>query len=111
MDRHKDNKVDVEIRETDQLTNKELQKALIAHFREDTKRFDKQEEDHRGFEITLGKIEGFMENLTWLSDITRGTQLLKRPSLWVVGFVITLVALTGGLKALLTGILAWVMPK
>src|SRR3990167_7888173 len=103
-DRRKNNKIDVDIRETDSLSIKMLHESLIAHFREDTERFNKQEEDHQEFRETLKEIKSFMIDLTWLSDITKGTQLLKRPSLWIVGFVITAVALMGGLKALLASI-------
>ena len=84
---------------------------LQTHIEDDRRRFDKQEEDHKEFRIILKEIKCFMENLTWLSDISKGTKLLKRPSLWVVGFVITLVALMGGLKALLAGIVNWVTFK
>jgi hypothetical protein len=53
----------------------------------------------------------FKESLAWLSDISRGTQLLKRPSLWLVAFVVGIVALSGGLKALALGALSIITPK
>ncbi len=53
----------------------------------------------------------FMASLSWLSDISKGTQLLKRPSLWFVAFILGIVAFAGGLKALLAMILGWVIPK
>ena len=99
--------------------------TLEQHFQEDqnfqketTDLFKIQESDHKEFRrglLEIGdhikKSNTFMENLSWLSDISKGTQLLKRPSLWIVGFIITLVALMGGLKALLASILGWVTLK
>lgn len=55
--------------------------------------------------------KAFKESLAWLSDISRGTQLLKRPSLWLVAFVVGIVALSGGLKALIAGIISIATPK
>lgn len=111
MNRRKNNKIDVDIRKTDELTPKELQKSLIAHFREDTERFLSQEEDHKDFREGLGEIKVFMQNLSWLNDISQGTQLLKKPSLWFLAFILGIVALMGGLKALLVGIASWITPR
>jgi len=86
---------------------------IKKHFDEDRVKFknieDKfinQEMDHAEFRKTLLEIKGFIENLSWLSDITKGTQLLRKPSLWLLALVLGVVALSGGLKALVVGILS-----
>lgn len=47
------------------------------------------------------KIEEFMENMSGINDISQGISLLKRPALWILAFVIGVVALIGGAKTLL----------
>lgn len=117
-ERRRVNKAKVPIRKSDQPSLKQLHELLIVHFREDSDRFGAAEKDHKEFREILkvigGHIEksnGFMENLSWLNDISKGTQLLKRPSLWVVAFVLGLAALFGGLKTLAVTLLSWVIPK
>lgn len=58
----------------------------------------KQVED---MNVTLKNIEKFMENLSGLNNFVTGVDLLKKPSLWLLAFVIGIVALFGGLKTLL----------
>ena len=90
---------------------KNITLLLQEHIEDDRKRFDKQEDDHREFRATLQEIKGFMTNLAWLSDISKGTQLLKKPSLWLIAFILGIIALMGGLKTLLAGIVSWVTFK
>lgn len=59
------------------------------------------------FSKTLAEIKGFMANLQWLADSSKGVSLLRKPALWVVALIIGIVAFTGGLKALLLGIASW----
>jgi len=59
------------------------------------------------FSKTLVEIKGFMANLQWLADSSKGVSLLRKPTLWVVALIIGIVAFTGGLKALLLGIASW----
>lgn len=49
---------------------------------------------------TLKRIEGFMLNLNGLNNFVTGVDLLKKPTLWLLAFVIGFVALVGGLKTL-----------
>jgi len=104
---------------------KSVRVILEEHTREDTANFKAirdqlavQDNDHKVFTATLERIEAhmktsndFMGSLSWLSEISRGTQLLKRPSLWLVAFVVGLVALFGGLKGLAAMVLAAITPK
>lgn len=60
---------------------------------------------------TLIKIEQFMENLSGLNDISAGIVLLKKPTLWLLAFVVGLLALFGGLKAILSFIFLTVTTK
>ncbi len=104
---------------------KDVRELLEQHFKEDRANFKNIAKALEGIEAQqkignehmkisnehMAATNTFMASLAWLSDISRGTQLLKKPSLWFVAFVIGLVALFGGLKAILVGILSVVMPK
>lgn len=59
----------------------------------------------------LGEIRDFMGNLSWLADISKATDLLKKPSLWLVAFVLGMVALFGGVKALFGFIISLFVAK
>lgn len=56
----------------------------------------------------MEKSNEFMKNLSWLADISKGTQLLKKPSLWVLALIIGLAAFLGGLKAVVVGFLGFI---
>lgn len=58
----------------------------------------------------LGDIKDSLDSISWLADISKGTQLLKKPSLWLVAFILGIVALMGGLKALIAAVVNWVIP-
>lgn len=58
----------------------------------------------------LDKIMDSLNSISWLADISKGTQLLKKPSLWFFAFILGLVALMGGLKALIAMVVNWVLP-
>ncbi len=97
---------------------KTVREALELHSTEDRANFNnialalKSIEAHiKVSNEHMAATNTFMASLSWLSDISQGTQLLKKPSLWLVAFVIGLVALFGGLKAILAGIISVVIPK
>jgi len=88
---------------------------MVKHFKEDAENFKKideanklQEEDHKNFYRMLGEIQTaqketkeFMENLSGVSDLVRGAGLLKKPSLWLLGIVLGIIALMGGFKTII----------
>lgn len=94
---------------------KKLTDAMTKHFVDDSENFEKinkanelQDQDHKNFYLRLGEIQkhqeetkAFMENLSGVSDLVRGAGLLKKPSLWLLAFVVGLVALFGGFKAII----------
>ena len=49
----------------------------------------------------------FMASLKPLSDVFKGGRLLSKPSMWILGLILGIVAFTGGLKALLLTIASW----
>ena len=73
---------------------------LKEHIEDDRKRFDKQEQDHAEFRNTLKDIKCFMENLSGVSDLVRGAGLLKKPMIWLLAFIVGIIALMGGLKTI-----------
>ena len=90
-----------------------LEQELKKHFREDAinfkaidDRFTLQEADHKRFDAKLDCISENLKNLAWLSDASRGISLLRRPALWLLAFVIGLVALKGGVR----DIINWLIP-
>lgn len=101
-------------------TNEEktLEEQLLEHFEADKKNFKKIADDNKTQTDLLKNIEDhmkknneFMGSLSWLSDISHATQLLKKPSLWFVAFILGLVALFGGVKALFIGFISLIMPR
>lgn len=97
---------------------KTVRQLFEDHAREDRTNFEKINLSLQGISKYMERGDEhmkedkvFKESLVWLSDISRGTQLLKRPSLWLVAFVVGMVALLGGFKALMAGIISIVMPK
>lgn len=90
---------------------KTIKKILEEHLEDDRVRFAKQDLDHEEFRTTLLEIKGFMASLSWLSDISKGTQLLRRPSLWFMVFVLGLVALLGGIKSLGAMLISFINTK
>lgn len=89
----------------------EIEKELKKHFDEDRVNF-KKIDDSLNTLIEGQKItHDFMKNLSWLNDISRATELLKKPSLWIVALVLGAVALFGGVKALVTGIIGLFIMK
>ena len=85
--------------------------VLQDHTKEDNEHF-------KNIGLALGRIEKHMENsttfmqdLSWLSDISKGAQLLKKPSLWFIGFIVAVVILVTNVKTLLVWAVSWVMPK
>lgn len=79
----------------------DLEKEFLLHAKEDKENFDKL---HDTLELTnrkLDKLVDSMDNLQGVSDFFRGTSLLRKPMMIFVGFIMALVALLGGFKALL----------
>jgi len=73
---------------------------------------DKQNEHLHTILVHIKTSNEFMENLSGINDVVKGVKLFRRPSLWILAFVLGIVALTGGLKTLLAGILGWAVgPK
>ncbi len=103
---------------------KDVRELLEQHFIEDRANFGNIAKALQGIEehIKISNVHmevsnkhmeatnTFMESLAWLSDISKGTQLLKRPSLWIFAFIIGLAALFGGLKTLILAAFSWVTP-
>ncbi len=85
----------------------EMDRRLTSHFLEDLTFQSSQLEYHKKLEEKMDLIITIITPLRWLSDGSRAVGLLKKPSLWLVAFVIGLVALLGGLKALATMVAGW----
>lgn len=96
----------------------DIEKEIKKHFDEDRVNF-KKINDHLttlikgqdGLVDGQKKTHDFMDTLGWLSDISKATDLLKKPSLWVVAFVLGMVALFGGVKALIGAIISLFIAK
>lgn len=90
---------------------KSVRDILEQHAKEDLANFKNIGDSLVRIEEHMVKNNEFMNNLSWLNDISKGTKLLKSPILWFLGGVVGLVALLGGVKALAAGFLAWVLPR
>ncbi len=84
-----------------------IQNALNTHLTDHSKMV----ETLVNINENIKKSNDFMENLSWLNDISRGTKLLKSPILWFLAFIVGTVALLGGVKALAASFFTWVMPR
>ncbi len=93
----------------------DLENKLIKHFEEDRVSFRKiedkfleQQNVHLKFDeklntilIHIHKSNEFMENMAGINDVVKGTKLLKTPSLWLIAFVVGIIALTGGFRTII----------
>lgn len=92
------------------MKEKTIKQIIEKHIEDDNLRFAKQEIDHERFDQKLDDIKGFMESLSWLSDISKGTLLLRTSSKWILAVIIGLVALFGGIKSLIALFASWLTP-
>lgn len=93
----------------------ELQKQLNNHEMQDTEqfrkiqeRFDNQDEMLLEIKDFMAEARTFMADLNGVKETVVGVGLLKKPALWVLALIVGIVTLTGGLKAMILGILSWV---
>lgn len=91
--------------------NMNFEELLKKHTDEDHKNFEKIEKRLDLIIDGQKKTHAFMDTLGWLSDISKATDLLKKPSLWVLAFVLGMVALFGGVKALVGAIISIFITK
>lgn len=90
---------------------KQITDWQMKHEISDDERFNFQEKDHIKFDQKLDRIQESVNNIQWLADISKATDLLKRPSLWLVALVLGVVALMGGVKALFAAIISIFIKK
>ncbi len=100
-----------ERRKAKQDRRKTMREVFSDHAEQDRASFGEIKETMIRIESHIQTSNQFMESLAWISDISKGTKLLKRPSIWMVAFILGVVALMGGLKAMVVGIITWVTPK
>lgn len=81
--------------------------ALIKHQEDDAKRFDEITKTLESQNTVLKQIldnqkveSSFRADLEALADFIKGLGLLRKPVLWILGFVLGVVALMGGLKTI-----------
>lgn len=94
----------------------DLENQLVKHFEEDRINFRKIEDKfleqrnvHLKFDeklntilIHIHKSNEFMENMSGINDVVKGTKLLKTPSLWLVALVLGVIALMGGFRTIIS---------
>lgn len=90
---------------------KSFDDRLDKHFVEDRDFQKKSVETDIEIKESIKRIENFMSSLQGLADVFKGASLLRKPAVVVLGLVLGIVALSGGLKTLLAGVLAWVTGK
>lgn len=74
------------------------------------KRLDKIDKRLDGQDVILTKMEvymdkgiKFMENMSGINETVHGVNLLKKPVLYILAFVVGTVSLFGGIKYILSG--------